>query len=315
MALDQLLLDAEQRDLGLVRVGDRAAGEVIRGARPRGDPGGHLAAAAGLGQAQPVAAQQTGDDLVDRRPVLAEQVAPVALDQGPLHRLRLGRGLLAPADVDLDLPSPQAGGDLDRVDRGAPPTRSRPGCGRSPTPAPRTSAGCSRSARSPGRAPPARRPPRSPASTSAAARAGGPGRTITTVSPAGTTRPGAVPSGSSAVEPSGIIACLRLAARIASVSNRRQRLAKARRIAAIFSSISSSRTISRPAKRPTTSAVRSSAVGPEPARGDDQVHPLGGHEAQAPPRGPRGGRRRPGSARPRPRAPPAARRSRGRCGR
>ena len=99
---------------------------------------------------------------------------------------------------------------------------------------------------------------------------------MTTTSPAGTTSPGAVPSGSSAVEPRGIIACLRLAARIASVSNRRQRLAKARRIAAIFSSISSSSTISRPAKRPTTSAVRSSAVGPSPPDCDDQLHPLGG---------------------------------------
>ena len=56
--------------------------------------------------------------------------------------------------------------------------------------------------------------------------------------------------------------------------------AKPRRISAIFSSICSSSSSSRPAKRATTSAVRSSAVGPEAAGGDDQVHALGGEEAQ-----------------------------------
>ena len=93
---------------------------------------------------------------------------------------------------------------------------------------------------------------------------GGPGMTITTgPDSAGTTRPGAVPAGSIVVEPFGITACLRLAARTASRSKPARR-AKAARIRAIFSSISSSSTISRPAKRPTTSAVRSSAVGPRP---------------------------------------------------
>ena len=44
---------------------------------------------------------------------------------------------------------------------------------------------------------------------------GGPGSTTTTGEP-GTTRPGAVPTGSSTVAPGGTIACLRLPARIAS---------------------------------------------------------------------------------------------------
>ena len=92
---------------------------------------------------------------------------------------------------------------------------------------------------------------------------GGPGSTITTCSPAGTTRPGAVPAGSSAMEPSGTIACLRLASCSGPGSNF-IRAAKRSTIAAIFFSIPSSRTISRPANRPTTSAVRSSAVGPRP---------------------------------------------------
>ena len=97
---------------------------------------------------------------------------------------------------------------------------------------------------------------------------GGPGRTITTrsgPSPNGTTSPGAVPTGSSASAPSGTIACLRLAAITASSSNLKLRfLAKRRRIVAIFASISWSSFSGRPAKRPTISPVRSSAVGPRP---------------------------------------------------
>ena len=46
---------------------------------------------------------------------------------------------------------------------------------------------------------------------------GGPGSTTTTGEP-GTTRPGAVPTGSITSAPSGIMACFRLAARIASGS-------------------------------------------------------------------------------------------------
>src|SRR4051794_23849190 len=85
-----------------------------------------------------------------------------------------------------------------------------------------------------------------------------------TVGPSvGTTRPGAVPAGSMVEAPRGTIACLRFASLRASESKRSRR-AKPARIRAIFSSIPWSRTSSRPAKRATTSAVRSSAVGPSP---------------------------------------------------
>src|SRR5829696_3182141 len=97
---------------------------------------------------------------------------------------------------------------------------------------------------------------------------GGPGRT-TTVGPGrpsvgGTTRPGAVPAGPRTVAPSGTVACLRVEASIAAWSRLRQRRSIGSTIAAIRRSSSSSSTGSRPWKRPTTSAVRSSAVGPRP---------------------------------------------------
>ena len=98
---------------------------------------------------------------------------------------------------------------------------------------------------------------------------GGPGRTTTVgasgaSSAGGTTRPGAVPTGSITVAPSGITACLRFDTRIASGSRLGQRLIIGARISAIRSSSRASSTISRPQKRPTISAVRSSAVGPRP---------------------------------------------------
>ena len=96
---------------------------------------------------------------------------------------------------------------------------------------------------------------------------GGPGSTTMVgppSSPGGTTRPGAVPTGSSTVAPAGIVACLRLPARMASRSRFGQRLISGARIWAMRSCSASSSTISRPWKRPTTSAVRSSAVGPRP---------------------------------------------------
>ena len=107
---------------------------------------------------------------------------------------------------------------------------------------------------------------------------GGPGST-TTVGAPGTTTPGAVPTGSITCAPSGTIACLRLAARTASKSRSGKR-AISGRISAIFSSSSASSTSSRPLNRATTSTVISSAVGPEAAARDDQVHTLVGQEAQ-----------------------------------
>src|SRR6185436_5932562 len=92
---------------------------------------------------------------------------------------------------------------------------------------------------------------------------GGPGST-TTVGDPGTTTPGAVPTGSITYAPSGISACLRLAALTASKSQWLKRAISGFRIAAILSSSSSSSTSSRSVKRATISTVMSSAVGPRP---------------------------------------------------
>ena len=73
-----------------------------------------------------------------------------------------------------------------------------------------------------------------------------------------------MPTGSSTVAPSGITACLRLLCLIASISRFGHRFASGLRISAIRSSNASSSTIARPCAFPTTSAVRSSAVGPNP---------------------------------------------------
>src|SRR4051812_14389546 len=80
----------------------------------------------------------------------------------------------------------------------------------------------------------------------------------------GTTIPGAVPTGSITVAPSGTSACLRLEARTASKSRLRQRFISGSRMSAIRCSSASSNASGRPAKRATTSSVRSSAVGPNP---------------------------------------------------
>ncbi len=97
---------------------------------------------------------------------------------------------------------------------------------------------------------------------------GGPGSTSTAgrsaPSGGGTTRPGAVPTGSRTVAPRGTSACLRLPARIAASSRLRQRPRRRSRIARIRPSSASSSTSGRPANSATTSAVRSSAVGPRP---------------------------------------------------
>ena len=113
---------------------------------------------------------------------------------------------------------------------------------------------------------------------------GGPGMT-TTVGPSrpsagGTTSPGAVPAGSITNEPSGMIACLRLASRTASKSRLRQRFMSGLRMSAIRSSSASSSTISRPWKRADDlrgEVVRRRA---EAAARDDHVDALVRHEAQ-----------------------------------
>ena len=96
---------------------------------------------------------------------------------------------------------------------------------------------------------------------------------------------------------------------------RGQRSRSGSTIRAIRSSSASSRRSGAPWTSATTSAVRSSAVGPEAAAGDDHVHPLGGQPAQRRGACPRAGRRRRRCRRGRRRARAAARRATARCGR
>ena len=79
-----------------------------------------------------------------------------------------------------------------------------------------------------------------------------------------------MPAGSSAVAPTGTIACLRLAALSASGSNRIRR-AKPAMIAAIFASISSSRTMLDAGEARDDLGRQVVGGRPEPAAGDDQV--------------------------------------------
>ncbi len=92
---------------------------------------------------------------------------------------------------------------------------------------------------------------------------GGPGSTTTVGLPV-TTTPGAVPTGSRICAPAGTMACFRFAARTASKSASVKRARSRLRMAAIFSSRTSSSTSSRPQNCATTSTVISSAVGPSP---------------------------------------------------
>ncbi len=94
---------------------------------------------------------------------------------------------------------------------------------------------------------------------------GGPGSTTTHGPPStGTTSPGAVPTGSSTTAPEGTSACLRLPARRLSSLTSRQRPRSAEMIPQIRSSSPASSSRETPANSATTSAVRSSAVGPSP---------------------------------------------------
>ncbi len=92
---------------------------------------------------------------------------------------------------------------------------------------------------------------------------GGPGSTSTSGRP-GTTRPGAVPTGSSTAAPAGTSACLRAPSRSPSSLTSRQRSRSPETTPQIRSSSAASTAIGRPATDATTSAVRSSAVGPSP---------------------------------------------------
>ncbi len=184
------------------------------------------------------------------------------------------------ADVDLELAAAQAGGDLERREIGL-VARSRAATWRSRTRGSRT---CARSRPRKARRGPAPLAPRGVATAAShivCSSRGGPGSTITVGPPStGTTRPGAVPAGS-----------------IASRAARDHRLLSVRRPQRLGVEAHppreagddpgdlllhpSSSSSSTPAKRATTSAVRSSAVGPSPPLVTISSQPSRGDEAQA----------------------------------
>jgi hypothetical protein len=116
--------------------------------------------------------------------------------------------------------------------------------------------------------------------------AGGPGstRTVGPVRPSagGTTRPGAVPTGARTVAPAGTCACLRTPAAVDSGSARQPRRAISRStISPIRRSRAGSGEEGRPWNEATTSAVRSSAVGPSPPEVMIRATPVPARKARA----------------------------------
>ena len=114
---------------------------------------------------------------------------------------------------------------------------------------------------------------------------GGPGRT-TIVGPSpdagADTRPGAVPTGSSTVAPTGTSACLRVPSRHASMSRFGKRCSSGSSFAAIRPCSGSSSARSRPWNAATTSIVRSSAVGPRPPLVITSATPCDASHSRAP---------------------------------
>ena len=270
-------------DLGLVRVGDHAAQHVRRGAR-RGrsaaPPAGRRCTTrprdgrAGGRAAAPRPARRSSSRR-RRTACRAWRARDAVLEARRSRPPRLG----LEARRDLDLPAAQAGRDL-QPRRAARPSRlgdaqRRGDLGLRDAEQPQHALRYSRAPATAARS----------ASVSAAvvphrlqlarrARAAPPPSGRSPVA-GGTTSPGAVPTGSRTVAPSGTTACLRLP--------RADRLlvevAPARAAAARGSPRCAPRAPRRgpsrgPRSRATTSAVRSSAVGPEAAAGDDQVHAL-----------------------------------------
>ena len=122
---------------------------------------------------------------------------------------------------------------------------------------------------------------------------GGPGSTTTVGAgrrPAAARRgPAPCRPGSSTVAPRGTIACLRLAARTASMSRFGQRCGQRRAGSPRSrSSSASSSTISRPWNSPTTSRGQVVLGRSQAAAGDDQVHALRRRASAAPPACPPG---------------------------
>ena len=325
MRVDQRRVDARQGDLRLVR----SRRPARRARRPRSPARRSAAPPAARpcttrrrrrssAAARAAARRPARRPSSRRRRTACRRGAPRTPSTNALVDLR-GRRLVA--RDDLDLAAPQAGRDLQRVEgdarRSSSATQRRGDLGLGDPEQPQHPLRVTRGARRARRA--TRRSPARSRHIGCSSR-GGPGST-TTVGPVarragGTTSPGAVPTGSRIVAPSGTTACLRLAARSASSSRCGQRCASRSQDLADALLQRARRAPSRaPANSATTSAVRSSAVGPEAAARDDQVDALAGQEAQRRAHVLAGGRRRRRCGRARRRARAAARTATARCGR
>ena len=283
---DQFRRHPGQRALGRVGVGHQPPGHVRRRARAFGQPRGHQPAGARLGHGDRPRrrpAQQRRHLLVDRGAVVGEQRVAVAgahLAGQPLVDVR-GRRLVA--GDHLQLAAAQAGGDLQAIELharflGRPQCRGQLGLG-DPEHAQHPLA----VDRGPGRGlaeglGAAPRPP-----TSAAARAAG----RAARPPSGRRRPPPAPPGPARCPPAparsrprGITACLRLEARTASSSSwgqRCQQRAQDRGDALLQRLVEHHLA---PAERAHHLGGQVVGRGAQPPAGDDQVHALGGHEAQ-----------------------------------
>ena len=215
---------------------------------------------------------------VDRLPLEAEEVALVALGEASPHRFGRRRRLVAVADVDLDLAAAQAGGDLDLRQGDALRLHLAQALGD-------LGLGDAEHAQ---RVAVQRRGPLQQLRTGSVSSAaghigcssrGGPGRTTTRRPSAGTTRPGAVPTG---IERDRALGHHRLLAvglphRLGVKVEAAGEAAQDRRDLLLHLLVEDQVAAGEPGDDLGGEVVGGRA---EAARGDDQVHPLGGHEAQ-----------------------------------
>ena len=108
---------------------------------------------------------------------------------------------------------------------------------------------------------------------------GGPGMTTIAIPSPGTTRPGAVPAGSTVIAPSGTIACFRFATFSASGSMRKRRAKPAQDLGdPLLHALVEDQLAAR--ERPHDLGGEVVGGRPQPAGGDDQLEALVGEEAQ-----------------------------------
>ncbi len=233
VAGDELRIDARDVDLRRVRVRDDAAEHVARRARALREARREEPAGAGLRgrDRRALVEQRARHEVVDGAPVVGEQHPRVTLAHEVLER-RVRRPAIGPvARDDLDLPTPQARRDLQRREVDAGRLRDPQRLGDlglrhavHAQRAHREGPGAHHARRAaPAPPPPAPTSPAAPTAARAGRRWSGPSPDA-----GADTRPGAVPTGSRTVAPTGTRACLRVPSRQASLSRSGSAAAAAR---------------------------------------------------------------------------------------